>query len=441
MAALLLVVTGVLPATAFVARAHDVNMESYVKHRQLELARTIAGRPRGVLCEQKGRGHTDWNAGIDEYFDFFYRTRLACTAADVPPHDPATSPRGEALVAFLEDYMPYYGEFSVGMRELLHARAGDGSWTSRRTRDGDLELMMPTLTARSSVPSFRTAVMPAGSGAHTDLDLPHHPRVVHVVPALLAIVALGLALLVRGIVDFALGHVFLSRVVEPLCAFRRRRTPPERDAVDAASQPAAGGGRRTMRPQLESFLAREERPDPFLRRICDDIRQSEPYRTGALTRDHVLDELEERASNYYRGVWHSCSDEEKLVLGHVAQQGLVNAASRRVVRRLLMRELIFKDPSLRLMSEAFRRFVLSSRCRAEVASLEGEAEPSTWDRLRAPLALGAVSVGIFLFVTQREVFDSTLTTVAGVTAAVPTLFRLASLVMDRRPGQAQEVKA
>jgi hypothetical protein len=39
------------------------------------------------------------------------------------------------------------------------------------------------------------------------------------------------------------------------------------------------------------------------------------------------------------------------------------------------------------------------------------------------------------------VFDSTLTTVAGITAAVPTVMRFASLVMDRRPDSAQEVKA
>ena len=58
-----------------------------------------------------------------------------------------------------------------------------------------------------------------------------------------------------------------------------------------------------------------------------------------------------------------------------------------------------------------------------------------------PLAFAAASAGLFLFVTQREMFDSTLTAVAGVTAAVPTVFRLASLVMDRRPGAAQEAKA
>jgi hypothetical protein len=424
MGTLLLVLSGVLPAAAFVARAHDLNLESYVKHRQLELARSIGGRPRGLLCEQKDHLRANWATRIDEYFDFFYRTRIACTAAGSRRREPSGHTRGDVLVAFLEDYMPYYGEFSVGMRELLHARAGDGSWASRRTEDGDLELAMPALTARSAVPSFRGAVIPRVSDTSEHPDLPHHEIAVQFVPAFLALGALGLGFLVRGIVAFALRHVFLAHVVQPLSG--RRRSV-------ASVQP--------VRATVESVLAHEGRANAVLRRVCDDIQASEPFREGVMTREQMLDEIEERASSWYRRVWTTCSDDEKLVLGHVAQQGLANAASRRVVRRLLMRGLLFKDPSLRVMNETFKRFVLSPQCRAEVRSLEGEAEPSTWDRLRLPLALGAASAGSFLFVTQREVFDSTLTTVAGITAAVPTVIRLASLVLDRRPESPQEAKA
>jgi hypothetical protein len=425
MAALLLAVSAVLPAAAFVARAHDLNIESYVKHRQLELARTIGARSRPLVCEQKDRARTDWTTDIDEYFEFFYRTRLTCTAADSHPRPPSGHTRGDVLVAFLEDYMPYYGEFSVGMRELLHARAGDGSWASRRTAQGDLELRMPALTARTVVPSFRGVDVPRPAETAEHSDLPHHEIAMQFVPAFLAVVALGLGFLVRGIVRFALRHVFLAQVVQPLSG-RRRHVP-----IDDAP----------VRGVVESVLAHEGRPNAALRRVCDDIRESEAFRDGAMTREQVLDEIEDRASGWYRRVWSTCSDDEKLVLGHVAQQGLANSSGRRAVRRLLMRGLLFKDPGLRVMNETFKRFVLSSQCRAEVRCLEGEAEPSTWDRLRLPLALGAASAGSFLFVTQREVFDSTLTTVAGITAAVPTVIRLASLVMDRRTESPHEAKA
>jgi hypothetical protein len=257
------------------------------------------------------------------------------------------------------------------------------------------------------------------------IDPLHHERAIQFVPVFLAVVALALGFLARGFVAFALWHVFLSHVGEPLRASGRaaRRQAPPPTPVDVAVQMPRTGWLCRVRFTPESLLVHEGRPSAFLKRLCDDIQLSPLYRAGEVTRDQILDE------------------NEKLVIGHVAQQGLANAASRRVVRRLLTRGLLSKDPALRLMNETFTRFVLSRTCRADVALLEGEAEPSTWDRLRAPLAFAAVSAGVFLFMTQREMFDSTLTTVAGVTAAVPTVFRLASLVMDRRPGPPQEAKA
>jgi hypothetical protein len=337
--------------------------------------------------------------------------------------------------------MPYYGEFSVGMRELLHARAGDGSWASRRTGAGALELRTPAITASSAVPSFRAAVLGSPAAAPSHSDLPHHRHALYFVPLFLAVVGLGLGVLVRGIVGFALGHVFLAQVCGSLVAPKRRRNSPEVPQSESPRDCCPGGWRRVVQPTADAVLAQEAAAGPFLKRVCDDIRASRLYNEGALTRDQVLDEIEERTSRFYARVWSTCSNEEKLVLGHVAQQGLANAASRRVVRRLLVRGLLFKDPSLRLMNETFTRFVLSAACQAEVAGLEGEAEPSTWDRLRLPLALGAASAGAFLFITQREVFDSTLTTVAGVTAAVPTVIRLAQLIVDRRLDAGHDAKA
>jgi len=182
----------------------------------------------------------------------------------------------------------------------------------------------------------------------------------------------------------------------------------------------------------EALLSREGQPDRFLRRICDDIRESDAFKSGFLTREQILDEIEERASGYYRRVWESCSDDEKVVLGHVALVGLANAASRRVVRRLLVRRLLTKDPDLRLMNRTFRLFVLSPANRAAVVRLEGMAEPSTWDRLRLPLVILASAAGVFLYTTQRDVFTSTVAMVGGVTTAVPAIVRALSLIAQRQ---------
>lgn len=185
---------------------------------------------------------------------------------------------------------------------------------------------------------------------------------------------------------------------------------------------------------LGDVLASEGRHDRFLHSVCEDLRQSDAFRSGALTEEQILEEIGDRASAYYQRLWAGCSDDEKVVLGHVAMYGLTNAASRRIVRRLLVRRLLTKDPDLRLMNRTFRQFILSPEILRQVAQFEGVAEPSTWDRLRVPFALAAVSAAAFLFTTQREMFNQTVTVVTGVAAAVPTVFKAVSVIAQRDGG-------
>jgi hypothetical protein len=161
---------------------------------------------------------------------------------------------------------------------------------------------------------------------------------------------------------------------------------------------------------------------------CRDLEGTPSFKAGLPTRDQILEELEERAAAIYRNLWQSCTEDERIVLEHVARHGLASAASRRVVRRLLARGLLRKDPELRLMNRSFRRFVLESECRSEVVALERQAGPSLWDRLRFPLGMAAVIAVVFLAVTQREAFDATLTMAAGVTTAVPTLAKFMTVI-------------
>ncbi len=161
-----------------------------------------------------------------------------------------------------------------------------------------------------------------------------------------------------------------------------------------------------------------------LRRICEELQRTLAFQSRELTCEQILEELAERAAPYYQRLWQGCDPDERVVLEHVAQYGLASAASRRVVRRLLGKGLLRKDPNLRLMNQSFQRFVLTAECRSEVAALEELAEPSVWDRLRLPLGLTSLATILFLVITQREAFDATVAMAAGVTTAVPTLVRL-----------------
>ena len=178
----------------------------------------------------------------------------------------------------------------------------------------------------------------------------------------------------------------------------------------------------------EELIASEGRSHPALGHIYTALRDTPTFNHASLSRDQILEEFEDRAAPFYRRIWEACDAEERVVLEHVARHGLASAASRRIVRRLMARGLVRKDPELRLMNRSFARFVLEAERTREVAVLEQQADPSIWDRVRVPLAIAAVVAVAFLVATQREAFDATLSMVVGVSAAVPTLVKLTNLL-------------
>jgi hypothetical protein len=182
---------------------------------------------------------------------------------------------------------------------------------------------------------------------------------------------------------------------------------------------------------IKSPVLREESgKDPFLLKIAHGVDLG---RHG-MGREQLLEEFGERAEGYYSAVWESCSRDEKVVLQHLAQEGLVHEKNRRVVRRLMARGLIRRAPNFCLFNESFRRFACSQLARNQVLALEQSAGPSAWDRFRWPF-LAVVSASIaFFFATQQQLLDSTLATVTGLTAGLPAVVKLIDLLGGKRSG-------
>ena len=179
--ALLLVVTGVLPGAAFVARSYDAHIEAYLKHRQLGVVQALATRPSigtepGRVSAKPGETGTAVRHLTGWHGQFCPRHRCAarrarptrrlvtasmhadaavaaarletCEEESAQPLEPpsirsaslldwpAMPARGMATpnpTAWqLEHYLPYFSEMSVQIRELVRRRADDGSWTSER---------------------------------------------------------------------------------------------------------------------------------------------------------------------------------------------------------------------------------------------------------------------------------------------------------------------
>jgi hypothetical protein len=125
-----------------------------------------------------------------------------------------------------------------------------------------------------------------------------------------------------------------------------------------------------------------------------------------------------------------------MTLFRVAKDGLV---SRRDpdLRRLMQRGFLVRDPSLRLMDESFRSFVLAVSAAEGVNTYRADVE-SKWDRLKAPLLLVLLGVIAFLFITQKELFDSTLTLVSALTGGAVALLKLFGVFQKGRDSSASQ---
>jgi hypothetical protein len=188
--------------------------------------------------------------------------------------------------------------------------------------------------------------------------------------------------------------------------------------------------RRLRRREMYAVLLKESAHDPFLISVGQGVRKTGRF----LEREQLLEELGERAEGYYRAIWDRCTGDEKIVLQHLAQEGLVNPKNRRVVRRLMARRLIRRCPNFCLMNESFRRFLLSPDCRSKTQELETDASPSAWDRFQWPFFATLGAGFVFFFATQQELLDSTTVLVTGLTAGLPTVTKIIDLLGGRKPG-------
>lgn len=213
------------------------------------------------------------------------------------------------------------------------------------------------------------------------------------------------------------------------------RPAPVRQAATASD---TGHDAATGDSAATAFLHAEAAcDDRYVAQICHTLIRSlgsEP----TMTREQVFDELADRTSHYYRRIWNACSDEDKVTLGHVAQDGLVPWSGRRAVRRLLAKGLLRKDPDLRLMTTTFRAFVLAKPRIAEAQRVAASELPTTWDQLQMPLAFVLVSAGVFLFITQKELYNALLGTTTAAAVSIPALVKAVSTLASAKQADAKK---
>ncbi|MCU0443495.1 MAG: hypothetical protein MUE85_01160 [Microscillaceae bacterium] len=145
-------------------------------------------------------------------------------------------------------------------------------------------------------------------------------------------------------------------------------------------------------------------------------------------RENILLKIQSLAQNYYQSLWNSCSIEEKFILYDLAEDSLVNARNREIIRRLYSKGLIEYDGDLgtvRIFNESFQNFILSIVKPEDALQIEETIKVvGFWETVRLPFFLILSSIALFVFVNQQDVFNRLVALATAFSTGLPTLMRL-----------------
>jgi hypothetical protein len=148
----------------------------------------------------------------------------------------------------------------------------------------------------------------------------------------------------------------------------------------------------------------------------------------------LINQVVEQARSYHQSLWDSCSEGQRCTLIQLAQDGMISPKNKHL-RLLVKRGLVVcGPPGLRLMDESFRRFIISASRDQDVEGWRQQEGGSAWELMKAPLMLILVSVALFLFITQKDIYDSTISFMSAIAAGLAALFRLLGMFQGKDKG-------
>lgn len=179
----------------------------------------------------------------------------------------------------------------------------------------------------------------------------------------------------------------------------------------------------------KEILCRECKPKEYLQNMGREMVKNyipEKYALG-----QIIQIISDRAQRYYHALWNTFSQSEKFTLYYVVKDGFISPENPDIPR-LLMRNIIIRNPELRVMNVTFHKFILAESTSIDVVAWKKEAR-SNWNTTKGPFLTLLIGIALFVFITQREVFNSTIAIISAFTAALPAVFKLFGLFQKGKP--------
>ncbi|TGE27514.1 PDC sensor domain-containing protein [Hymenobacter metallicola] len=229
-----------------------------------------------------------------------------------------------------------------------------------------------------------------------------------------------------------------NELLDELSQFRIQHLP-----LQHVPQPA-GAAAPNLAKLPEHFLTRECHNLDFIHRIEPSIKANLQHleQIGyCIERDIVTLTIKRMGMLYFRSLWRKLSAHEQFLLFDLAQDGIINTNNWPVLDSLVRKGylIIGNDDRLRIMSEGFRAYILSTVPRQQALTFEAkERRQGLWAKLSLPLLLLLASAAVFLAATQGETLSVAQQYLALLTGLVALLLRLFSGVASGPAASSQE---
>jgi hypothetical protein len=150
-------------------------------------------------------------------------------------------------------------------------------------------------------------------------------------------------------------------------------------------------------------LLDECRRIPRLKRIRRELLRTLP---GSTTVSDALAAFGLAASPYYEALWNACTADERLAIHQLADEDLVNPQNETVVRDLLRKGLLVRDPRVRVMNKTFAEFARHAMSAAQVHESERRGLMIPWGSIEAAMLTVVVILAGLLIVTQERLLNA-----------------------------------
>lgn len=257
--------------------------------------------------------------------------------------------------------------------------------------------------------------------------------------------------------------LFITTEFSPVAALRRAGRFPEDDAIQTSDSEAArwmvvfsrlrvhllGSQVIAPTPSMESRREEDSKLPRLLYKVGIECQLMWPklYQLRQELQNAVLngrvgneDDIEQmvyvHAESLYSRLWKQCTVHERLAMYQLADGHMLNPQNEEILQRLIRRGIVGLRPEPRLISDAFRRFILGAESRDVYDDWQEDAETGIWQKIRIPLLLVLLMLTGWLAYSGGDVFNTLTAVLASTVLFAGNAFRIFGLVRGSPGGAA-----